>query len=423
MDDRDLEFIHRLIVGHIDRSLRGQPTSHSGRGAGLFDLHNRVIEHARKTLAEVDSKLNASDVDDKTKGYAGRDLHRVLIEVEILLPFLRPLMESVRRDDVPIGMLVALDSAIDALLPANVDPVVHLYNAQMYATLDLDKLLCEILGWPQGEEPTPVAFFVPVLSPFNALMTPLLVHETGHTAIHQARLASTAMSHAEDDINALLKKHFSDADAKTCIKAQTKLWKWVEELLCDSMATAICGPGFLFAQAAFLATARDDPASSHPFPSFRLQLSLMELESAGWSDFMADTCHETIEWLRQRTTPRTRATKQDRFLREACEVLAPAIEKTVSSHVPKRISVQEYNEVAPHAIEQMRMRVPPSEIDQKPLESWQILVLGWQWSFEFHGDSPVTLAKAPNDPNLSRVLLRAIEMAQIRRIWRDYDAV
>ena len=62
------------------------------------------------------------------------------------------------------------------------------------------------------------------------------------------------------------------------------------------------------------------------------------------------------------------------------------------------------------------MRVPASEIDEKPLGPWQILVLGWQRSFELHGDSPETLAQAPNDPELSRVLLRAIEMAQIRSL-------
>ncbi len=44
MDERGLKFIQSLIVGHIDSALRGQPTSHSGRGASLFDLHDRVIK-------------------------------------------------------------------------------------------------------------------------------------------------------------------------------------------------------------------------------------------------------------------------------------------------------------------------------------------------------------------------------------------
>ena len=419
MDERGLEFVKSLIAGHIDSALRGQPTSHSGRGARLFDLHRRVIEQAEETLADVDAKLVASD-DDKIRRYAERALHRTLTQVETILPLLRPLMESVRRDDVPIGMLVALDSAIEALLPAGADPVVHFDNAHMYSTLDL----YDMLGWSQGSEPTPVAFFVPVLSPFNALMTPLLVHEIGHTAILQADLGSTTMSVASDDLNTLLAEHLSGADPETRFTVKTQLVGWVDELLCDSLATAICGPSYLFAAAAFLpATAHDDPASSHPFPSYRLQFSLASLKSTGWSDFMAATCPETIEWLRRRATLRTPPSGQERFLYEACEALAPAIESTVSNHVSEAIDAEGYAAVAPHALDQLRMRVPASEIDQEPIGPWQILVLGWQWSFEVHGDSPATLAQAPNDPELSRVLLRAIEMAQIRRLWSDHDAV
>ena len=329
MDERGLELVRGLIAGHIDSALRGQPKSHSGRGARLFDLHRRVIEQAEATVVDVEAKLQASD-DDKTRRYAERALHRTLTEVETILPFLRPLMESVRRDDVPIDMLVALDSAIEALLPAGADPVVHFDDAHMYSTLDL----YEALSWPQESEPTPVAFFVPVLSPFNALMTPLLVHEIGHTAILQANLGSSTMSVASDDLNTLLAKHLSDADPETRFKVQTHLVSWVDELLCDSLATAICGPGYLFAAASFLpATAHDDPASSHPFPSDRLRFSLASLDSSGWSDFMAATCPETVGWLRQRATPRTPTSGQERFLREACEALAPAIESTVANHV------------------------------------------------------------------------------------------
>ena len=419
MDERDLGFVRSLIAGHIESALRGQPTSHSGRGARLFDLQRRVIEQARATIADVDAKLQASD-DDATRRYAERTLHRTLTGVETVLPFLRPLMESVSRADVPIGMLVALDSAIEALLPAGADPVVHFDDVHMYSTLDL----YEALNWPQASDPTPVAFFVPVLSPFNALMTPLLVHEIGHTAILQANLGSATMSAASADLNSLLEKHFYDAETETRFKVQTRLVGWADELLCDSMATAVCGPSYLFAAASFLpATARDDSSSSHPFPSYRLRLSLASLEYAGWGDFMATTCPETVAWLRRRATPDKPTSRQARFLQDACEALAPAIESTVADHVSAAIDAKGYAAVAPHALDQMRMRVPASEIDQAPIGSWQIVVLGWQRAFETYGDSPTTLAQAPNDPELSRVLLRAIEMAQIRRHWSDFDAV
>ena len=419
MDERGLELVRNLITGHIDNALRGQPTSHAGRGSRLLDLHSQVIEQAEATIADVDAKLAASN-DDATRHYARRTLHRTLTEVETILPFLRPLMESVRRTDVPIGMLVALDSAIDALLPDGADPVVHFDDAHMYSTLDL----YEALRWSRESGPTPVAFFVPVLSPFNALMTPLLVHEIGHTAILQADLGSTAMSRASDDLNALLAQHVSDLETETRFKVHTQLVRWVDELLCDALATAICGPSYLYAAASFLpATAHDDPTSSHPFPSDRLRFCLAWLEANGWSDFMTTTCPETVGWLKRQATPSEPTSGQEQFLRDACEALAPAIESTVADNVSVAIDAEAYAAVAPHALDQLRMSVPASEINQEPIGPWQILVLGWQWSFELYGDSPATLAQAPNDYDLSRVLLRAIEMAQIRRLWSNPDAV
>lgn len=419
MDERGLELVRNLIAGHIKNAQKGQPTSHSGRGARLLDLHRRVIERAEATIADVDTKLEASD-DDATRHFAHRELHRALTEVETILPFLRPLMESVRRTDVPIGMLVALDSAIDELLPAGADPVVHFDDAHMYSTLDL----YEALSWPQESNPTPVAFFVPVLSPFNALMTPLLVHEIGHTAILQANLGSTAMSAASDDLNALLAQYLSDVETETRFRINTQLVGWVDELICDRLATAICGPSYLFSAASFLpATAHDDPTNSHPFPSDRLRFCLASLESTGWSEFFTTTCPVTVEWLRRQATPGKPASEHERFMRDACEVLEPAIESTVAIHVPQAIDANEYAAIAPQALDQLRMSVPASEINQEPIAPWQILVLGWQRSFELFGDSPATLAQAPNDPELSRVLLRAIEMAQIRRLWSSDNAV
>ena len=420
MDERSLEFVRSLIAGHIDNALRGQPTSHPGRGAQLFELHRRVIEQAKKAILDVDAKLEARS-DDATRHFAERELRRTLTEVETILPFLRPLMESVRRADVPIGMLVVLDSAIEALLPGGADPVVHFDDVHMYSTLDL----YEALRLPRESEPTPVAFLVPVLSPFNALMMPLLVHEIGHTAILQADLGSAAMSAASADLNELLAQYVSDAGTETRFKVQTRLVDWVDELLCDRLATAICGPSYLFAAASFLpTTANDDPESSHPFPSDRLRFCLKSLEFTGWSGFMEGMCPETVRWLRRRATPGEPTSSLERFLRDACEALAPAIESTVASHVPTAaINAEAYASIAPHAMNHLRMRVPASEIDEEPLGPWQILMLGWQRSFEVRGDSPATLAQAPNDLELSRVLLRAIEMAQIRRLWSDADAV
>lgn len=183
MDEPTLDFIRSLINTHIENARRGLPEGYSGRGSSLFGLNHSLIERAESAIAGIDAAL-ANKNDDATRVYAGRALQRTLAEVETKLPFLRPLIESVRREDVPLGLLVSLDMAIEALLPNGADPVVHFDDAHMYSTLDL----CNAMRLKTTDKPDPVVFFVPVLDPFNALLTPLLVHEIGHSTISQANL-------------------------------------------------------------------------------------------------------------------------------------------------------------------------------------------------------------------------------------------
>ena len=418
MDERGLELVKRLIAGHIGSALRGQPTSHSGRGARLFDLHRRVIEQAEETLSDVDAKLEASD-DAKIRRYAERALHRTLTEVETILPFLRPLMESVRRDDVPIGMLVALDSAIEALLPAGADPVVHFDSAHMYSTLDL----YEMLNWPQENEPTPVAFFVPVLSPFNALMTPLLVHEIGHTAILQANLGSAAVSAASDDLNRLLARYVSDAETKTRFEVQTQLVGWVDELLCDSLATAICGPSYLFAAASFLpATAHDDPASSHPSERPTPLLPWRRWRPAAGATSWRPHVPKPSDGSGGRRLPaRQHRDKSGSCARHARhwrrrssrQSLNMSRRRLTPRGTPRSLRTPWINCAC--ACQQVRSTRSPSNRGRS-----------WCWDGSvLRGSRRLTgnPGSGAKRPELSRVLLRAIEMAQIRRLWSDHDAV
>ena len=414
MDEPTLDFIRSLINTHIENARRGLPEGHSGRGSSLFSLNRSLIERAESAMAKIDAAV-ANKNDNLTRIYASRALQRILDRVETKLPFLRPLIESVRREDVPLGLLVSLDMAIEALLPNGADPIVHFNDAHMYSTLDL----CNAMRLKTEDKLTPVVFFVPVLDPFNALMIPLLVHEIGHTAISQANLQNREVSLI---INELSARYWPNAEPKTLmkVKARDQLKKWMDELLCDGLAAAICGPAYLFAAAAFLpATAHDDLTDSHPFPSYRLRVMLTALESKGWSPMLTQTCPQTIDWIRNLGEDNYAPSGIESFLRNACMELQPVIDSIVQRHVPEALDADKYERIVPNALDQLRIHVPPSEIDGVPLEPWQIILLGWQYSFDLRGDAPSTLALAPKDRDFSQMILRAIEMSQIRRLWSE----
>lgn len=411
MDEPTLDFIRSLINTHIENARRGLPEGHSGRGSSLFGLNRSLIERAESRMADIDAAL-ANKKDDATRVYAGRALQRILDEVEPKLPFLRPLIESVRREDVPLGLLVSLDMAIEALLPDGADPVVHFDNAHMYWTLDL----CNAMRLKIKDKP-PVVFFVPVLDPFNALFTPLLVHEIGHTAISQADLQIREMSLIANELSA---RYLPNAEPDILMGARGQLKNWIDELLCDGLAATICGPAYLFAAAAFLpATAHDGLTGSHPFPNYRLRVVLTALESKGWSPMLAQTCPQTIDWIKNLGEDNDASSAMESFLRNACMELQPAIDSIVQRHIPEALDADKYERIVPNALDQLRIHVPPSEIDKVPLEPWQIILLGWQYSFDLHGDAPSTLALAPKDRDFSQMILRAIEMSQIRRLWSE----
>lgn len=208
--------------------------------------------------------------------------------------------------------------------------------------------------------------------------------------------------------------------SKTVVKVFTKLNGWIDELLCDCLAVAVCGPAYLFAAAAFLpATANDDPNSTHPFPSERLRQVLAALESRNWLTMLEETCPQTTNWLRKHGTISGGLSKDEAFLRDACRTFQPMIDSVVKNHVGKPFNADDYRRISSPALDKLRMHIPPSEINNRPLDPWHILLLGWQYSFDFYGDSPSTLARAPNDRDLSKLILRSIEIAQILRLWGE----
>lgn len=404
------ELLRELILNHLKRSRRAASIGQADRAPSVDLLYRELIDEATARLDDLSNQV-AKETDPRSQQILVRGLERLLREVESVLPQLQPYLDDARRRDVAVGLQVSLSRLIERLLPEGAEPIVHLDSDYMYATLDLRRALGRA---PNG---TPsVVFFVPGCDPFNALLLPILAHEAGHTAIDQANLGSEVVELARQQLDVLLATHLAGADQQVRRDCQVQLLQWVDELLCDALAVAVCGPAFLFAAAAFLpATADGVMSATHPFPSDRLRITLNHLEALGWNEICAPTAAQTMSWLRD-IAARQPTSGNEEFLRQACEVLEPHLLAVATGHVSAFLP-EHYVAVSEPALRHLRRRTPPCEVAGSPLQPEQIQLAGWLYGFELHGDLPKSLATIVADEDLSKLLMRAVEAARIQELW------
>jgi hypothetical protein len=81
---------------------------------------------------------------------------------------------------------------------------------------------------------------------------PILAHEVGHTAVEQNSLGSKAFKRVDAvRLNTLFDDCLQAAGNPPPGPWQVQLFRWMDELLCDALATVLTGPSLLFASATF----------------------------------------------------------------------------------------------------------------------------------------------------------------------------
>lgn len=397
------------------------------RGSTYLGFVDRHLVALDQLTSETQTSFQAGD--DAEQEIYGRKLARI----HYLLGFLHHEVFEYRADigrrDLPPGILYLVDYLIAHLLKASADPLIHLNPMYMYSTQRLvhrwDRLSRELgLSWDGPVEP--VIFNLPGLDPGNALLSPVLTHEVGHSVIQRNDLVSEVGARLNIATVDALKVELLAADPEVKVDdALDQFARWAEELLCDALATEITGPCFAFSVAVFFpASAAGRSGPDHPDPAQRFELALHQLSLNGWMPVLQQLCPVTTAWLKTvaKVGPLSSPTPVETFLRKLVDLARIPIREVAVKYVGESLTWATFQPLEQQLSEMLAEGLPPAELDSDPVPLWHIMTAIWLYSFTVHGDEPKGLVAAVEDHSLSRFALKAVEMSQVLRLWRDTDA-
>jgi hypothetical protein len=280
----------------------------------------------------------------------------------------------------------------------------------------------DLWEWDSGP---PIVFFVPDLDPDNPMYLPILAHEVGHQAISQADLGNNVMAACAGELQPLFEAALaSDSSLQSHVLRQ-QLRGWVDEMICDALATALCGPGFLFASVTFLPVSSVGNAdSTHPFPHERVRLTLDLLHHLGWGALLTDETPQVLSWLDSVCVRRQAGSAKETFLLEALDVVAPHIRTVALGHLHGAcLAPGEFSELYVELRKLLDKGVPPAQVDGGSVSHWHVVVAAWLLRIVVGGDSPRAVAQGPNDQLTNGRVLKAIELSRILQLWEEEDSV
>jgi len=364
-----------------------------------------------------------------------RKLERLFVDLKTFQPHLTRFASDASKQSGRLGLHVVVESLVKNLLPNGADPVIHLEERHLYATMDLARSLRLLWNqlpsaadgdalWEWDSGP-PIVFFVPDLDPDNSMYLPLLAHEVGHQAIFQADLCNKVMKACADELQPLFEAALAnDSDLQSRVLRQ-QLRAWVDEMICDALATTLCGPGFLFASVAFLPVSSVGSAeSTHPFPHERVRLTLELLRQLSWESVLNEETPQIISWLDSVCGRRTAGSARETFLLEALDVVAPHIRTVVLDHLEGRsLDPLEFGAIYGELRKLLDKGVPPAQVDGKSVSHWHIVAAAWLLRIGVGGDSPRAVAQGPLDDLTNGRVLKAIELSRILQLWEEEDSV
>jgi hypothetical protein len=303
-------FYRDSVRNRITTTENGLSEITPGRGFSFVHLTRSALSEMKDELASIDVDVAAETVPEILQRHVVR-YQRLLAQVDSLHAVVAIHGSGVGRHDLPVGFLHVLDDLTGTILHGRlIDPVICVRAARMYSTTDLTAELAELTQraddepgaararLSSGMETTPIALNLPALDPTNVLLTPLLAHEVCHAALPLGPL-----TRLEAKLGGMLAKHkaaflasLRDGSDRARADADwTELSRlWVEELICDGVATRIAGPSYLFALAVFLPPMDSRRAKNkHPPGWLRWNRAVATL-GAEWLTFLEQVIPEVI---------------------------------------------------------------------------------------------------------------------------------
>lgn len=428
MDDASFALLVR-VAGDQLRRLRSflAALSAGQRGSTYIKFVGIHLEAIAGLVSQIADDYGQAGTDFE-RSVVGRKLYRLKIFLDDIHGNLVEHRGDIGRTDLPVGVLHIVDALIEDLLKASADPVVHLGQPYMYSTIrvaDQWKKLSSELGVSWSEPVEPIIFNLPGLDPGNALLSPILAHEVGHSVIQRHDLVAEVDSRLDITKVEALKLAYAGTPGASIDEAMEQFGRWVEELLCDALATELTGPGLLFAGAVFLpASSAGHSGPNHPDPAQRIALTLEQLGRGGWVPFLETCCPSTLAWLRHvaSATPAS-SSPREVFLRGLVVIATEALIEVATDYVgSSTLNWSEFHSKEAAIRDLLVAGIPPAELDGEPVSPWFVIVSVWMNAITTHGDSADGIASAVADGPLSKFALKTVEMSRVLRFWKAESA-
>lgn len=400
----------------------------TGRGETLTTVLRNQIARARSRRAEIASEAIEAG-DDEERLLLCRRQHRLMTVLDEIHHLLSWSGEAVGRQDIPVGLLHLVDLTANQVIGKNIDALIFLDSRNMYACIPEPHVITPNLSLPSGEgadkqdgrgEEKLVIFLLPAQSPCNMLLSPIIAHEAAHTVVDVAigQEGESLLAKVLEQVNytSLAAKFDTTPNMQEALYAAHH---WLQELLCDAVATALTGPSHLLALAAFLPQLTTAGSQTHPPTSYRISACLRILDGLGWIPFLRSKAPDMLRWFEAMAGEVPDEADPIVTIRKIADSVSPQIDSVAMDFTAGRELRYSDNLQAQvtSAVADIGAGIPPVECGSTPVDPWVIVLAGWTYVLAQDKPFTDTLAHAPTEVDLNAMLLKAVELSSIKRLW------
>jgi hypothetical protein len=361
-----------------------------------------------------------------------------LTEMRQLVSGARSLHESLSWLDaaaappLDLGTRYLVEQMARHLVAPNAEITVVTTTDRSYATVTnpLSQVFALAETEPSMDDALAIVIFVPRREQDSGLLHPLMIHELAHAATARHQLVDGVLDRGGSDpaieralTEAAEADETSSEEEREAIidTLRERLARWVEETVCDSVAAALLGPTYLYSFVAVVGTSDLDTAGEdHPSTRQRIRVLLEILDDLGWKETLAGTSEEIDSWCR--VTAAKDVIDSDpaaRFCANALAQLGDHVCAVVNEHVDdRRLSPDAFREVSDEIDDLLTTGIPPAQrFDDSPIDRAAIILGSWIFAMHEEGGGLAALATAPDVPQLSRLLPKALQSAELLEAW------
>jgi len=335
-----------------------------------------------------------------------------------------------------LGTRYLVDQITATLVVGHAEVTVVAATDRSYATVTNPlRPVFELSGATLPSSETIIVVFVPRREQRSGLLHPLIMHELGHAANKRhnlvARVLSTepgrkellaVMGEARKSAEASAKGEAgADELAAVAEDVAARFVAWIEEAICDAIAAHILGPTYLYSFMAIVGTSDIDAAGDeHPTTRQRIRLLLMQLDSLGWHDVLADAAPNIDEWFREAASNAPEHADPDVACCEAALArLYQEIVDVVVDHLDGLVfHASDFDPIREEIDGLLTLGIPPCQtVRRAPIGRAAIILGSWLFAVEAQGGDLDALAVAADVPELSRLLPKALQDAAMLEAW------